>query len=119
MANTNAVTIASTLSYSANRISARLATSFSADQTGDFFESGVQAIGTAEEELDYGDVTSIGFVGIRNMDDTNYVEVGRTTGVYSIKLKAGEGFVARWNGNTVFVKANTAACNVEYIVTQA
>jgi hypothetical protein len=119
MANSNAITSTGTLSYTANRVSAKLSTSFQADQLGDYFESGIQNVGTAEESLDAGDVTTIGFVGVRNMDETNYIEVGGTTGVYSIKLKAGEGFCARWNHNDVFVKANTAACKVEYLIIEA
>ena len=119
MANPNAITLSSTLSYSANKASAKLSVTSQADQTGSYFESGIASIGTVEETLDKGDVGTIGFVGVRNTDPTNFVQVGSSTGVYSIKLNPGEGFVARWNANSVFIKANTAACNCEYLITEA
>ncbi len=37
--------------------------------------SGVQSIGTTEESLVLGDVTSIGWVVIRNLDATNFVRI--------------------------------------------
>jgi len=83
--------------------------------TGDAFTHGVQAIGTTEEEIAQGaDLGTPGYMLIINLDDTNYVEIGSTTGVYDIKLKAGEFALYRHNSATVYAKANTAACNVEY-----
>jgi hypothetical protein len=87
------------------------------DITGDAFTHEVQGIGTSEEELAQGaDLGTPGYVFIKNLDATNYVEVGSTTGVYDIKLKAGEIAVYRHNSATLYAKANTAACNVEYWV---
>lgn len=87
------------------------------DVTGDAFTSGVQAIGTSEEEVAQGaDLGTPGWVWIKNLDSTNYVEIGSTTGVYDIKLLAGEGCLYRHNSATVYAKANTAACNIEYVI---
>ena len=83
--------------------------------TGDAFTHGVQAIGTSEEEIVQGaDLGTPGYIFIINLDSTNYVEIGSTTGVYDIKLKAGEFALYRHNSATVYGKADTASCNVEY-----
>jgi len=87
------------------------------DITGDAFTHNVQSVGTSEEELTQGaDLGTPGYVLIKNLDATNYVEVGSTTGVYDIKLLAGEVALYRHNSATVFAKSNTAACLVEYII---
>ena len=79
----------------------------------------VITIGTTEEVLSLGDITSgsEGYVAFRNLDTTNYVQLGVTSGgamVASIRLKAGQIAVfpmepsQTWRG-----KANTAACDVQ------
>jgi len=55
-----------------------------------------------------------GYVYVRNMDTTNYVEVGITAS-YTIKLLAGD-FALFPAAAAIYAKANTAACNVEYII---
>ena len=87
--------------------------------TGDAFTQGVQAIGITEEEVVQGaDVGTPGYVYVKNMDATNYVELGSTTGVYDIKLKAKEFALWRHNSATLYAKANTAICNIEYIIVE-
>ncbi len=85
--------------------------------TGDSFNHDVQSIGTSEEQLAQGvDLGDPGFVFVKNLDATNYVEFGSTTGVYDLKLKAGEFHLYRHNSATIYAKANTASCLVEYII---
>jgi hypothetical protein len=91
----------------------------SATQSGSKYESGVQSIGTTEETLSQNDVGTIGYLGINNLDATNYVELGATTGVYSAKLAAGCGALIPWDGATVYAKAHTGACLVEYLIIEA
>jgi len=87
------------------------------DITGDAFTHEVQSVGTSEEELAQGaDLGTPGYVLAINLDSANYVEIGSTTGVYDIKLKAGEIALWRHNSASVFAKANTAAVLVEYII---
>src|SRR5947207_780380 len=109
------ITVSMTLRYAKNKASASLSGGFGASQAGDKYEAGVQSIGTTEESLQKGDVGTIGWLAIRNMDATNYVEFGSTTGVYSITLLPGEAVCTRWNHTGVFSKANTAAVEVEYL----
>ena len=85
--------------------------------TGDAFEHAVQSVGTTEEALAQGaDLGTPGYAMIVNLDATNYVEIGSTTGVYDIKLKAGEAALYRHNSATIYAKANSSACLVEYII---
>ena len=90
------------------------------DVTGDAFNHDVQAVGITEEQLAQGaDLGTPGYVLLKNLDATNYVEVGSTTGVYDIKLLAGEVAIYRHNSATIYAKANTAICNVEYFLIEA
>lgn len=89
----------------------------SIDQTGDSFTVANQSVGTTEEELtQHADLGTPGFVFVHNLDDTNYVEVGSTTGVYDIKLLAGQWAIYPHNSATVYAKANTAAVLLEYAI---
>ena len=87
------------------------------DVAGDAYESAVQKVGTDEEQIAQGaDLDIPGYVLAKNLDITNYVEIGSTTGVYDIKLLAGE--IALWHHNsaTIYARANAASCNVEYTI---
>ncbi len=92
--------------------------SFSIDMTGDSFISGVQGIPTTGEILVEADeLGTAGYVYIKNLDSTNFVTVGNAAAStnHIIKLKAGECCLFR-AFQPVYVDADTAACNVEYII---
>lgn len=76
---------------------------------------GVQEIGTSEEALALGDVaTDGGAFFARNLDATNYVEIG-LTGSYVIKLLPGEFcFLSGVSDKDLFARANTAAVKLAY-----
>lgn len=87
----------------------------------------VQAIGTTEEVLVFTEVGDEGMFWIANMDTTNYVEWGPESGGAMVivgKLPArttGEepfwaGPVRLKVGTVIRAKANTAACNVRFIL---
>ena len=75
---------------------------------------GTVDIGTTEETIDFGDIVP-GFVEFKNLDATNFVELGFSTGVYGIILSAGGGPALFYlkTGATVYAKADTAACAVQ------
>lgn len=73
-----------------------------------------QEVGTSEETLALGDLASIGYVLIKNLDATNYVEAGVSTGVYHVKIPASGIALCWFNGSAIYVKANTAACKIKY-----
>lgn len=76
---------------------------------------GVQDIGTSEEAIVLGDVaTDGGAFFARNLDATNFVEIG-LTGSYVIKLKPGEFcFLSGVSDKDLYARANTAAVKISY-----
>lgn len=74
---------------------------------------GYVTIGTTEEEVAFGELSSKGYVMMQNLDTTNYVQWGFSTGVYGGRMKAGEtAGPFRMDATSIFLKANTAACKV-------
>lgn len=74
-------------------------------------------VGTSDEAFTMGsDITAAGWVYLQNLDPTNYVEFGPTSGgaiVKLIKLMPGESAVFRMAGSvTLRGIANTGACRV-------
>lgn len=71
-----------------------------------------QTIGTAEEVVDFGDITTEGYIFLQNNDDTNYVEYGpEDTGAMVVlaRLEAGEPAAFRMSPGVVLrAKADTA-----------
>lgn len=86
------------------------------DVSGTVGNKQVQAIGTSDETLPLGDVSTIGFVMLKNLDPTNFITVGSDGTLYPIKLKPGEPCLVRWNAAAIHAKANTATCNLEYTI---
>ena len=76
--------------------------------------SSVQNIGTATEVLVIGDVTTIGYLMVKNLDTTNYVELDLNTpvaGTAFCKLLPGEACIIPTRQTVIYAKANTAACD--------
>ena len=79
-----------------------------------------QNIGTSEEAIGLGEVTSLGFSIFINRDSTNYLELRSGTGAANdiIRINAGEFAMFRWGSDVTapFAIANTAACQMEYMI---
>lgn len=79
----------------------------------------IQNIGITTEQIVYGDVTTIGYLFVKNMDATNFVLVSLATpaiaGTSFAKLLPGEALVIPTRQTTVYAIADTAACDC-YIV---
>lgn len=74
----------------------------------------VQNIGATTEQLVYGDVTTIGYLFIKNLDATNYIEFDLNTPVSTTafcRLLPGESAFIPTRQTTIYGKANTAACD--------
>lgn len=79
----------------------------------------VQSIGhSADEALDKGDLTTLGWAMFYNRDATNYVTIHHgDDGTAVLKLKAGEtAGPLRLGTNTPWALANTAAVELEYLI---
>lgn len=76
---------------------------------------GMKEIGITEETESFSELTTPGWCTIQNLDSTNFVEWGFSTGVYGGKLMAGETagpFRINSASTTLYLKADTAACRV-------
>jgi hypothetical protein len=84
--------------------------------------AGIASIGfAAHEAIPMGDVSTAGFARFKNLDSTNFVQIGTDVAaafVPSIKLKAGESFTIRLGTNAPYAKANTAAVQLDYEIFQ-
>jgi len=77
----------------------------------------LQAIGTTKENLDKpSDMGTIGFIYLHNLDTTNFLAIGDDADGPSLKLKAGEEVFLRWGASNVSVLADTAGCDLEYML---
>ena len=88
--------------------------------TGSLIYDVTSTIGTAEETLgpNFGDIGTEGLCVIYNLDTTNYIQVGFATTVYGMRLRGSSSPAVFFlePGATLYLKANTASCNVRVIV---
>ena len=114
------ITIVSTLSFAKGTAKASFAASKAVTMTGVQYVHKTQTVGASEETVDKGDIATIGYAMFRNTDATNFVELGSSTGVYSVKLGPGESAgPMRWDGANVLAKADTAPCIIDYLLIEA
>jgi len=78
----------------------------------------IQDVGITEEALTIPpDITNKGYIFVKNIDPTNYIQIGFSTGVYGIRLKAGEWALLRLEPTAnVFVIANTTIAKLQTII---
>lgn len=127
----NEVTVGGSLKYSASEV--EVSRSFSniikSIAGTKRFTHTVQSVGTSEEAIDLGDVSTPGWAVFRNLDQTNYIELKVATGgAIFAKLvpdsdgdgKGGIAVLQLGSGATApFAIANTAACNMEIFIIEA
>jgi hypothetical protein len=81
-----------------------------------------QNIGTTAELVSFGDITGAPqFVMIRNLDTTNFVELGGDSGltVFKTKLLAGQVCLFTPSSATLYAKADTAAVSIMVVAVEA
>ena len=118
--------IRTNLSLTVAKDSLQLAKSYNAtgDLTGTRYSAGAQNIGYAAHEAIAisGDIATAGWAYFRNLDATNFVQIGVDVSaafVPLIKLLPGEACVLRLATTAVYAKADTAACDTEYVIVEA
>lgn len=91
------------------------------DQTGTEVQSGQLDIGTSEETITWGaDIGNEKWLVLRNLDPTNYVQIGFATGNYGVRMRPGDPmWIPLEPGTTIYAIANTASCKVQYFVYEA
>lgn len=80
---------------------------------------GIQTVGTSAENIAGGDVGTPGYLFLKNLDSTNFVEIGvDNTGFVEMgKLTAGqEACFPVADSTTIQLKADTASCKVAFLL---
>lgn len=109
------------LSFSKGGAKVRRVVSKKVTITGDAFVHGFQTL-VAASEAELVQLTAVGDPGwvlIINLDETNFIEVGATTGVYTVKILAGEFALFRFAKEqtvTVLALADSGNVDIEYII---
>lgn len=119
MANEITLSINITFAKGGSEESFRAADAMKIDVTGSRFMHNRQEIGTSEEAIDIGDVSTGGYFVAVNRDVTNFVEIRSGTGTTDVvKLKAGEACAFRMSAdsNAPFALADTAPVELEYLL---
>ena len=84
---------------------------------------GVLDIGTTEEVVTLTDIATPGFIFIKNLDATNYVQVGPESASAMIEWHRYQPGWWSWGpldpGAVIRAKANTAVCKVHFVVFSA
>lgn len=118
-----AITLTTTLSVTLGSTSDSLSVSnLAVSVAGSRMIHNRQEIGTSEEALILGDVAAGGFLIIVNRDATNFVELrSGTSATDFVRLKPGEPALFRLSPDATapYAIADTAACEVEYILVEA
>ena len=115
MAQTTA--LSASISYNGG-ILASLTGTISVTQTGTDATAQVQSIGFAAAELiDLGsDIGTLGYIMIKNLDATNFVELSLNDFTQKFaKLRPGEFILLPVSSNTIYAKADTGAVEVGYV----
>lgn len=98
-----------------------MSSSNSVTMAGDDFVNLTQVIGTTAELVSFGDITGApGEVLIKNLDATNFIELGGDSGltVFKTKLLPGRFTIFQPSSATLYAKADTAAVRVQIIATE-
>lgn len=77
------------------------------------------SIGLDAEALDISDITAIELICMKNIDETNYVEIdcNYTASTFRANLRIGPGQTAVFKpSGIIYAQANTAAVKVEYLI---
>ncbi len=87
------------------------------DQASAKFVDKILDIGTSEETISFDDISTKGWCCLQNLDSTNYVNWGFTTGDLHGEMKAGEtaGPFRLKSAGALIMQANSADCKVRFI----
>ena len=104
-----------------NGAESAFASSFNLTMTGNEMVQSTQSIGTSAETINLGEITGApGVFIIKNLDSTNFVEIGGDSGltVFKLKLLPGQFHAFQPSSATIYAKADTAAVRVQVIATE-
>jgi hypothetical protein len=116
----NEITVTLSLAYLKSNVSTSktlTAGVFSQNGSPVKYVQNVQNVGTSEEALVIGDITTLGWVWFKNLDATNPVSIRQGTGgTNMVKLMPGECACFRFGVNAPYVIATGSAVELEYLL---
>jgi hypothetical protein len=114
MANELAITIAVTYAKTGSA-SRSIRQQINRDVSATPIAGGVVSIPTSWTAVDFSGVTSPGYISYQNLDGTNYVEMSVNSGGTNPMVKANPGDVGlfRLDGTVLYMRAHTAACDMD------
>ena len=113
----NELTVTGALELNKDSIEVSLSESIKVTVSGSKITEIIQNIGTSAESVDIGDIGTVGYVIAKNLDTTNFVELrDGAAGADVVKMKAGEIAVFRSVAADLNAIADTAACNVRFLI---
>lgn len=89
------------------------------DMSGTEYIHNIQIVGTSEEQITFGDVTTPGWSIWKNLDSTNYVEIRPGTAVADlVRMNAGEPAMFRLAADATapYALADTANVRLQYLL---
>jgi hypothetical protein len=90
--------------------------------TGNYVQDVVIEIGTSAENLPLGDITTPGWCRVKNLDATNFVQIGHDVAASfeaDVKVPAGKTVLFYMAQGTPQAKADTAACKIHLTIAEA
>jgi hypothetical protein len=110
----NEITYSVSVTGTKNGVTFHQALASTVDMAGDEMIQNVQQVGASTEALVVGDVSTIGLVMVKNLDDTNYVELSTDNANANkfMKLRPGTFALFPASSATIYATANTATCKV-------
>lgn len=117
----NELTISGSLSFSKSGVTCSQSyTGKLVTVTGTKYTQIVQSIATTEEAVDIGDIGTVGFMIIENLDATNFVSLRPGTGTANlIKIPASKAAGPFMLSIAPWAIADTAACSVKLTIVEA
>lgn len=99
---------------------AESAVSFDLATTPTKYVDHIQEIGTSEEAIDMGDITTPGWFFAKNLDAVNFIELYAATAETAFaKLLPSEFIMGKLAATAPFAKADTAVCLLRWFLYQA
>lgn len=117
----NEITLSAALACTKSGATASGSHTATLTMAGDEFMMSVQGINHADAEaLNLGDVTTVGYVLVKNLDATNYVELALDEPMANkfAKILAGGCALIPPSSATIYAQANTASVNVQIVAVE-
>lgn len=87
--------------------------------SGGHYQSGILTVTTSAIAIPLGSVTTAGYGYFKNLDDTNFIKIrAGSGGTDVVKIKPLESAVFRLASNSPYAIADTASCNLEYMIVE-